>query len=333
MADEKKPSGGGNNRSNNAGRKGNGGGDLFAGSGGLFLFLIVLAAIFFSTKSAGVGSKNGINVGSPSKVGTVEENLSAQKSFSNYFYSSSNNSNSYSGSYNNSNNNTVTPVPQISTNESIYKNKVSISPYGGMNTDPKQEYIDIYYSLYSSQEKIPVTGWTIENSKGNKFAIGSANYLAQSGTGAESPIQLGSGDILHIITGPSPTGENFRTNLCTGYFNQYHNFMPSIREECPRPEKENSAQNLENQCYNFLKTLSACREPANPANKVDTTCQNYVNQEISYSKCVQAHQNEKDFYKNEWYVYLGRTAEIWKYERETVTLRDQAGKIIASYSY
>ena len=324
MADAKKPSGGGN-RGNSAGR---GGGGMFAGSGGLFLFLIVLAAIFFSTKSAGLSSKNGINVGSPSKVGTVEENLSAQKSISNYFYSSS-------GNYNNSNNSATapTPTPPISANDSIYKNKVSISPYGGLNTNPNQEYIDIYYASYSSQEKIPVTGWTIENSKGNKFAIGSANYLAQSGTGAESPIQLGSGDILHIITGPSPIGENFRTNLCTGYFNQYHDFMPSIREECPRPEKENSAQNLENQCYNFLKTLSACREPANPANKVDTTCQNYVNQEISYSKCVQAHQNEKDFYKNEWYVYLDRTAEIWKYERETITLRDTSGKIVASYSY
>lgn len=305
---------------------GGGGGDIFAGSGGLFLFLIVLAAIFFSTKSANFSTRNGINVGSPSKVGAVEEKLAEQKPLSSYFFSSSNSNNSSGPVVSDSGN------ASVSLTDSPYKNKITLYSYGSYGTDPNREYIDIYAS-YSIKDKIPVTAWSIENSKGEKYVIGSANYLASASSDPGSPILLSAGDTLHIITGQSPLGSNFRTNLCTGYFNQAHTFYPSLREECPRPETEKSAQNLENPCYNYLKNLQSCRTPESPANKVNLTCQNYVNQELTYAKCVDSHKNDSNFFKNEWFVYLGRPNELWKTERETITLRDQNGKIITTYSY
>lgn len=311
MANGKKPGGGGGgNRNFSAGRggggRGGGGGGLFSGSAGIFLFLIVIGAMFLSLRSGGSsGSKNGVNLGSPSSVGTVEENISNQHTSSNFF--------SFSQPQNN--------PPSTSPNESVYKDTVTLYSSGAMNTNPNQEYVDIYASSIN-KNKLPVTGWTLQNSKGDTFTISS-----------ENGIFLNPGDILHVVTGLSPLGNNFRTNLCTGYFNQYHNFTPSLREECPRPETENGAQNLENSCYDFLKNLPRCRQPLDIAGKVNTICQNYINEELNYSRCVAIHQNDKDFYKNEWYIYLGRPSEVWKSERETITLRDQSGKIVISTTY
>ncbi len=70
-----------------------------------------------------------------------------------------------------------------------------------------------------------------------------------------------------------------------------------------------------------------------PPFRVDNDCQNYINGELTYSNCVDIHKNDSNFYGNEWYVYLGRPAEIWKQEREIIILGDQFGKVVASYSY
>ncbi len=297
----------------------NGGGGAFSGDAGIFLFLIIIAALAISVKGSNLSQKNGINIGSPTSVGTVEDNIS-KKNKPSSFLSSNSAPNFQSGQ---------SSAQTASAPESSFM----IFESSARNADPNQEYIDIY-AVITNGKPVPMSSWTVENSKGNKFIIGGASYLARAGEiTSESGILLAPGEILHIITGSSPLGFNFRTNICTGYFDQFHNFYPSLRENCPRPETENSAQNLDNVCYNFLKNFPRCRTPINVANQTTLDCQNYVNQELSYTKCVDTHRNDKDFWGNEWYLYLGRTSEIWKYERETVTLRDQAGKIVASYSY
>jgi hypothetical protein len=45
------------------------------------------------------------------------------------------------------------------------------------------------------------------------------------------------------------------------------------------------------------------------------------------------HKNDEDFYDDEWRIYLGRGEELWKNRRETIILKDQAGKIIKEVSY
>jgi hypothetical protein len=65
----------------------------------------------------------------------------------------------------------------------------------------------------------------------------------------------------------------------------------------------------------------------------DGNCQAHVFKNISYSKCVEYHKNEPDFFKGEWHMYFGRSSKLWRDRNEVVSLYDAQGRLIDQKSY
>ena len=204
-------------------------------------------------------------------------------------------------------------------------------------SDPQKEYINVVYQAsFFKEEGLPLdmSGWTIENKRGDRFAFGYAANLPY----AREPVTLSRlimppGSTVHIVTGQSSVGSNFRVNRCAGYFAQFNSFTPSLPQECPRPSEEPAQTNLPDICLDYIESLPRCRIPQNTLLDIGNICRAYITANISYSGCVANHKIDPDFYENEWYVYLARPMELWKDKRETITLRDNQGNLMAELEY
>lgn len=293
-------------------RKGGGLG-FFEESRWIWLFLIIVAVILFT--GSGFFQESGIRFGSPSG-----ESRSGGKS-------------SEGGDLPPSKPPPLLPgAGGAGQPDSALAEKLTLSAGSAFTENPNEEYVEIFASS-ANEKKVIITGLRLENSRGESFAIGEGTYLPYSGqVNPEQAVALEPGGRAYIITGRSPIGSSFRLNSCTGYFAQFNSFEPRLREECGRPEDEPNTGGLSSSCLDFIETLPSCRQVVEVP-EVDNECRIWVSSEINYSKCVEHHKPDKDFYKNEWYVYLKRSSEIWKARRETITLRDQQGKIVDSVSY
>jgi hypothetical protein len=216
-----------------------------------------------------------------------------------------------------------------------------VSFYGGntQTDDPKSEYVVIQTDS-NLRGTITMTGWSLESAQtGLRVSIGNAAQIPFLGQmNSEVPISVGPMSRVVVITGHSPNGTSFRLNKCTGYFNQFQKFVPSIREECPRPQDEmllHPQQLSGNQsCQDFVATLPQCRLTlsAIPGN-VGGLCQDFILNTLSYNGCISAHQSDPDFYRNEWRLYLNRDQELWANNHEGIRLLDESGKLVGEITY
>jgi len=231
-------------------------------------------------------------------------------------------------------NNSSETISKTSEIDSRHKGKISLNAsWAAKETDSRKEYIEISAS-YSNKEPISVTGWTLKGKQGFSATIGRGAYLVYSAQlNTQDAIFLESNDRAIIATGHSPIGTSFRLNLCTGYFNQFQDFIPALPQECPRISEKEIPVNYPDACVDFIKSLSACRMPltAVPLG-AGNDCANFVSEKANYNGCVSAHKSKKNFYKSEWRIYLGRDSELWG-TRDSITLFDNEGKIVDQVSY
>ncbi len=231
-------------------------------------------------------------------------------------------------------NNSSETINQNPATDSQYKGKVSLSSsWAAKETDPQKEYIEISAS-YSNKEPISITGWTLKGKQGFVATIGQGAYLVYSAQlNTQSAIFLGPNERAVIVTGHSPIGTNFKLNICTGYFSQFQSFVPDLPQECPRISDSEIPVNYPDACFNFVRSLSNCRMPLTAAPLgAGNDCTNLVSEKANYNGCVAMHKSEENFYKPEWRIYLGRDTELWGL-RDTITLFDNEGKIVAQTSY
>lgn len=223
------------------------------------------------------------------------------------------------------------------------------SPYAGMvelsqgrarSTTSDEEYI-ILRTDRNLETPLTISGWRIESSatgQGVDLPQGvSLPFLGQ--VNVELPISVSKDMTVYLITGRSPVGVSFRTNLCTGYFAQFQDYTPRLKEECPRPEDElyesASVQFVPNEaCVNFVDRIDRCTftQTAIPV-AVGNQCQSFILETLSYSGCIEEHRRESNFYKNEWYVYLSRDQELWRNSPERIVLLDENGKVVDALTY
>jgi len=218
--------------------------------------------------------------------------------------------------------------------ESSYKYKAILyAGYGARQSDPQKEYVEIRASS-QNDKPLRITGWTLVGKNGLDIKIGQGAYLAYSAqVNPQEDIFLKPGERAIVVAGESPIGTNFRLNKCTGYFEQFQDFEPSLPKDCPEPEDENLPSNLNDQCLDYLERLPRCEMLISIPPGLSIACQNYINDKINYKTCVEVHKDDADFYKSEWRVYLGRKEQLWKKERETIILEDENGRIIDWKSY
>ncbi|MDP6387916.1 MAG: hypothetical protein QGG63_01410 [Candidatus Pacebacteria bacterium] len=224
---------------------------------------------------------------------------------------------------------------------SKYEDKITIGKKAsGPKKDSAQEEYVILSASRRNAENISITGWKLESmiSK-KKMVIGGAVEVFRSGViNAEPPISLKAGEEVIISTGRSPIGASFKMNKCVGYFEQFQDFSPSLRKNCPSPldefDKFANMPPSDFTCKDIVKSLSWCEMPID-ALPLGTTnsCSEFISKNINYTGCVKNHRNDLDFIGDEWRVFLGRSGEIWREKREIIRLLDNEGKIVDIYTY
>jgi hypothetical protein len=222
---------------------------------------------------------------------------------------------------------------------SKYKGKITISSSSGAKqSSPDKERIELKVSS-NVEEKIKITGWRLESAvSGVGDNIDGGTYLPYSAQiNNELDIFVGAGDKIIITTGRSPLGTSFRLNLCTGYFEQFQDFDPSIRKTCPKPidELPNLGPGLEFEaCYEFVRKLPRCEMYLKELPlKTGGACLNFITEDLNYNNCVSDHKEDENFYSNEWRIFLGRSSELWKNKRELIKLIDNEGKVVDAVTY
>lgn len=223
---------------------------------------------------------------------------------------------------------------------SFYKDKI-ILRYGNAKRDDVDDEYLIIESSQNNEGRIGITNWTIGSIvSGKKISIGEIAYLPYtSRVNVQEPIYIYPGDKVYVNTGRSPIGTSFRTNICTGYFEQFQDFTPYLKKDCPLPEDDfdfiTSGPNAFNdQCIDYVEDISRCEINTDPLPlNMQNECITYINTKINYNSCVDKHKNDPDFYQPEWRVFLNREDELWKLKRETIELLDNNGKLVDTVTY
>ena len=229
--------------------------------------------------------------------------------------------------------------------DSIYKNKLTITevvPLYADGDDPGAEYVAIYASD-TNTEKIPLTGMKLKSMiTGTEYSIGgAASLFYQNTVNAQTGVFLNPGDTAFVITGRSPVGSSFRSNMCTGYLQQFQQFTPALSLSCPLiyyeglPERPNT---LPDECLLYVSRFPQCIAPTTNHEQGITElygrdCFLYIQKTANYNYCINKHRGEPAFYEPVWHIYLNRDNHIWRLKREWVRLLDQNNKNGSEYSY
>jgi len=224
------------------------------------------------------------------------------------------------------------------------------------------EYVTIRRARGGDDEGILVTGWMLESLvTGIRVPIGGASPLPFPGrVNSEPPIRLRSGDELVIISGRSPIGTSFRLNRCTGYFDQFQNFTPELPHDCPSPVGEYRDKvdpiGFEDEPYEACLDYLAEHEKRCEIDTIDLqerdrfrtliidpqpspACLAFITTDLTYEGCVNNHQFDRNFFENEWRVYLGSSRQLWRnidedrHENEILRLLDQNGRVVDIWRY
>ncbi|MBI4691949.1 MAG: hypothetical protein HY773_00685 [Candidatus Terrybacteria bacterium] len=202
-------------------------------------------------------------------------------------------------------------------------------------SDPQKEYIKIKTD-WDIKSSTNISDWTLENKNGIRIKLGAAaNLLLLPGIGATGLLSPSANETIYVTSGQSPIGMNFRLNKCTGYLAQMQTFIPELSLRCPHLIKDELLPAaLDNACIDYLnQNYKTCIAIFNLPSNLSTTCKDYANYRTTYNGCADWHKNDSDFYDNEWRVYLNNASELWDNNHDTVTLRDENGKIIDQRSY
>lgn len=207
---------------------------------------------------------------------------------------------------------------------------------GAKETDVDEEYVTIFVSP-SAGGAISTAGWKLvrkETGQGAAFPQGAE--VPQSGrVNVLSPTELLPGDTAIIVSGRSPVGVSFRENKCTGYFEERQNFRPPLSLSCPTPYQEYAlhTDGDEGVCATFIRSIPYCETGSDTRGNPGGFCEEFVEEYLHYSGCVDAHEEDSSFKSSTWRIFLGKSDELWKSKNETILLLDKDGAVIDSLSY
>ena len=227
---------------------------------------------------------------------------------------------------------------------SPYYGKIYISGISGLyGNDPNKEYLTISTNLLKD-ETIKITGWYLKSEVTDYYIfIGGASLLPFPFTKNDSDVILQQRDRVILTKGFSPIGISFRTNKCTGYFEENRTFTPGLSLECPQAKDEklpnfSSIYDRKDECLNILDRIPRCttlttRFIYDLADTVTSECKTYISTQINYNTCVATHFGDTNFPSNEYHIYLNKFGPLWRTSHDKINLHDENGLIVATVSY
>ena len=165
-------------------------------------------------------------------------------------------------------------------------------------------------------ETLDITGWKIQGRNGS-FTVPLGIERFEPGL-RDTPINrivLTKADTVKLSSEKSPFGfkRNFRPNICMGYLKDTYDFDLSFSTSCSfQKPLAREILFLPGQCQDFiLKRIgfSSCRVPQYPDSitileEITGECAAYLQENFTYHACFEKNQNESNFTKNEWHIYM-----------------------------
>jgi hypothetical protein len=219
--------------------------------------------------------------------------------------------------------------------DSFYRNYIKIfrAIEASSESYPEKEYIEVRV-VQTNLSAVDITGWKLVNSKGDSAILGKSSSLPVGGKVNTTTVTKVSGnDALIISTGHSPVGISFKLNSCTGYFEQFQDFVPPLPMVCPGSSFDKGFQSLDQDCRIFATQIPQCTTNTKPFPAgTSAGCKSFIISNISYNGCTASNKDKPDFYKPEWRIFLNRDTELWA-PKDTITLLDEKGNLVDMYSY
>ncbi|MBU6310751.1 hypothetical protein KGO06_02330 [Patescibacteria group bacterium] len=232
----------------------------------------------------------------------------------------------------------TTYLGAITEERSPYANRVSLSA-SLASASLDGEYLTLRVNS-SAESPITISGWKLESSvSGLRVAVPLAVALpAQGSNSIAEPVALAPGHTAYLITKRSPIGTSFRTNLCTGYFEQFQDFTPPLSLDCPRPTTEADTYfalgTYTDECESIVRSLGRCEfSTKSVPGSAGNQCVQFVTTELSYNGCVARHKTQPGFYRDTWYLFLSRDSELWRSRSERIRLLDENDKVVSVITY
>lgn len=256
-----------------------------------------------------------------------------------------NNNSSNNSSSNSSSNNTDDVAPYLDPQYASIPNKsphyklVSLDTYTLYDDAPDNEILKLEADE-DLKSRVKITGWRIESTetgRGITIRKGLVLPFSDPRQNLEEDIYLRPEDKAYIVSGRSPVGYSFFENKCSGYYQQYQDFRPSINERCPSVDEEKlptKPNRLKDECLDYLRSFPRCHTPSDDIPEdLSNECRNFLFDHVGYSYCIQAHKPDSDFYGDTWRIYLNQGDTLWKSQRETIRLTDEKGRLVDEIKY
>lgn len=203
--------------------------------------------------------------------------------------------------------------------------------------NPDGEYLRIEIDPYTKNAQ-NISGLVLRGAGFNtSILIPKAASLPILGTSSvKTDVILPPGGNAIVVSGRSPIGTSFRMNKCAGYLNQFQNYAPDLDRNCPYPADELKAYGpyREVACAEFIEKIPRCEVfQGAPPKTLSNTCVDFLAEKLNYNACVADHKNDKDFYSNEWRLFLNQPNELWKNNDEIIRLMDADGAVLDAVTY
>lgn len=209
---------------------------------------------------------------------------------------------------------------------------------GAWELVPDREFIIIDVDI-DDENFLNVSKWSLGNKDG-RYPLGDAVLLPRQGkVNKSSEITLTMDSRLIVTSGESPIGVSFRENLCSGFLDQYQEFVPPLEDNCPLFVRELARELPPDDqpgeaCLAYAESLPRCRftQRELPLG-VNATCRDFISNHINYNSCVETLKEKVGFLSGQWRIFLDSKVELWDNDFEAITLRDENGVSLDILSY
>ncbi len=208
---------------------------------------------------------------------------------------------------------------------------------GAKVKNPDEEYLRIEIDPYTKNRQ-NISGLILRGTGFNtSILIPKALNLPVLGTSpSKTDAILPPGGHAIVTSGRSPIGASLRVNKCTGYLDQFQKYVPDLKTNCPYPADELKTYGPygETTCSEFVQKIPRCQiYQGAPSKTLSNTCVNFLAEKLNYNACVANHKDDKDFYYNEWRLFLNQSSELWRDSDEIIRLMETPDTVLDAVTY